>query len=735
MEIYCLDGGIKVTETKINSLLNEMTIEEKVGQLIQLATFFYDGASTQGEITGPLEDMGISKDIVYQSGSVLGGSGAREVMNIQKEHLKTNRLGIPLLMMADIVHGFKTIFPVPLAIGCSWDTELAEKSAEIAALEAAVSGVHVTFAPMVDLVRDPRWGRVMETTGEDSYLNSQFSRAFVRGFQGDQLSTDMERVAACVKHFAAYGAPEGGRDYNTVDMSERVLRESYLPAYKAALEENVRMVMTAFNTVEGIPATGNKKLMRELLRDEWGFDGIIISDWGAVKELLPHGIVEDEKGAALQAIEAGVDIEMMTSTYVKHLKELVEEGTLSIERIDEAVLRILELKEELGLFENPYRGADEKREQELLFCDDHREVARELATKSTVLLKNESLLPLNKRQNIALVGPFSRNGDILGPWCWDGSTEDAVKLDEGILSKIESSQLKIAQGCDVETGTIEQLTEAYNVAQDADVIVLALGEKSEMSGEGGSRSDIKLPQVQLDLISKLRTLNKPMVVVLFNGRPLDLHGVVESSDALLEAWYPGSEGGQAIADILYGDVNPSAKLSMSMPYSVGQIPVYYNHYNTGRPNINKTPEERYISKYIDIPNEPLFPFGFGLSYTTFQYSNAAISNDSLKRNETLTISVDVTNTGNIDGEEVVQLYVQDLVGEVIRPVKELKDYKKVLIKSGETKHVSFNLTEQQLRYYHSDLSYKSDEGRFNVYIGSSSEDVSKVSFDLIHEKQ
>ncbi|MEH7237241.1 glycoside hydrolase family 3 N-terminal domain-containing protein [Bacillus sp. JJ1562] len=717
-------------KSKLESLLKEMTLDEKIDQLLQLAAFFYDGASRDGEITGPMEDMGISKESIHNSGSVLGGSGAREVINIQKKHLETNRLGIPLLMMADVIHGFKTIFPVPLAIGSSWDIQLAEKSAEIAALEAAVSGVHVTFAPMVDLVRDPRWGRVMETTGEDPYLNGEFAKAFVRGFQGEDLKNDTNRVAACVKHFAAYGASEGGRDYNTVNMSERELRESYLPAYKAALDEGVEMVMTAFNTVDGIPASGNKKLMRELLRNEWGFDGVVISDWGAVKEMIPHGIAADEKEAALKGIEAGVDIEMMTSTYVKSLKNLVEEGKLSEELINESVLRILQLKDKLGLFENPYRAANEQLEKELVFSDEHRKVARELATKSCVLLKNENILPLRKEQKVALVGPFAHNGDILGPWSWGGSREDAIKLEDGIKTKIGITQLISAQGCDIETGSEEQLNEAIQAATKADVIVLALGERSEMSGEAGSRADIRLPQIQLDLIKKMKELNKPIVVVLFNGRPLDLHGVNDEANAIVEAWFPGSEGGLAIADLLYGDVNPSGKLTMSFPYSVGQIPIYYNHYNTGRPDINKNPEERYVSKYLDIPNEALYPFGYGLSYTTFDYSDAKISSQSIEKDETLSVSVKVTNIGDVVGEEVVQLYVRDLVGEVVRPMKELKGFEKVTLQPGETKEVTFTVNEEQLRYFHSDLSYSSDAGKFNVFVGPNSIEGIALTFEL-----
>ncbi|MYL62102.1 beta-glucosidase BglX [Bacillus hwajinpoensis] len=715
---------------ELKNLLSQMTIHEKTAQLMQLATPFFKGAKEAGEITGPLEQLNLDEEQVRHSGSVLGASGAENIRNIQKTYLEESRLGIPLLFMSDIVHGYKTIFPVPLAIGCSWDLNLAEESAKVAALEAGVSGIHVTFAPMVDLVRDPRWGRVMESTGEDPHLNSEYARAFVRGFQGEDLRNDVERVAACVKHFAAYGAVEGGRDYNYVDLSARELRETYLPAYKAALDEGCEMVMTAFNTVDGIPASGNKRLMRDLLREEWHFDGVVISDWGALKELIPHGVAENEREAALKSIAAGVDIEMMTPTYVHHLPQLVEEGVLDEKIIDEAVLRILTLKEKLGLFEDPLRGANVEREKEVVLCEEHRQVARKLAQKSSVLLKNDSVLPLKKEQKIALIGPFGESDDILGPWSWLGSGDDAILLKDGLLSKIDASHLSVAKGCDIENGSKEALNEAVEVAKDADVIVIALGEHSDMSGEAGCRSDIRLPQSQLDLIAEMKKLNKPIVVVLFNGRPLDLHGVVGEADALLEAWYPGTEGGAAVADLLYGDANPSGRLAMSFPHSVGQVPVYYNHFNTGRPKDAPDAQVRYVSQYLDIPNEPLFPFGFGLSYTDFTYRNATISH-SIMSEDDLVVRVTVENDGSYEGEEVVQLYVRDIAGEVVRPMKELKDFKKITLQPGETKEVVFTITETQLRYHHSDLSFESDPGNYIAFVGSNSHDVQELPFKLV----
>ena len=721
-----------MSEEILEYIIEQMTLDEKIAQLTQLTSSFFESSNDKSDPTGPMNTLGINKEIVQNCGSVIGASGAKEIISLQREHLRKSRLSIPLLFMADIIHGFKTIFPIPLAIGCSWDLELAEKSAQIAALEASVSGIHVTFAPMVDLVRDPRWGRVMESTGEDSYLNSQFAKAFVRGFQGQNLESNPYRIAACVKHFAAYGAPEGGRDYNTVDMSERQLQEYYLPSYKAALDAGAQMIMSSFNTVNGIPATGNKQLMRGTLRGEWKFNGVVISDWESVRELISHGVAANEAQAAYQAIQAGIDIEMMSTTYIKYLSRLVEAKTVDEALINEAVLRILRLKSNLGLFENPYRGADEALEKKVIMGKKHREISRELATKSIVLFKNKNdILPLQRNQKIAIIGPFAKSQDILGPWSWLGSREEAISLYGGLAKKVKHHQLLYAEACGIETGTDEGLNAALKIAKKSDVIVLALGENPEMSGEASSRADIRLPQIQLDLVKKIKGINKPIIVVLFNGRPLDLHGVIDEADAILEAWFPGTEGGAAIADLLFGDKNPSGKLSMSFPYSVGQIPVYYNHYHTGRPQNDPHSGETYVSRYLDIPNEPLFPFGFGLSYTTFSYKNAKLSNKTMGVDTSITISVDITNTGDVKGEEIVQLYIQDVVGEVVRPIKELKGFEKVLLHPRETKTISFTITEQQLRYHHSDLQYKSDRGAFIAYIGSNSQDVQGFPFSLI----
>ncbi|MEC0241635.1 beta-glucosidase BglX [Paenibacillus dokdonensis] len=716
---------------QLQGLVKQMTLEEKIAQLLQLTAHFHEGTDNEGQVTGPMEEMGITESMVTASGSVLGLSGAQAIIDVQNSYLSKSRLGIPLLFMADVVHGFKTIFPIPLAIGCSWDTELAEKSAEIAARESAVSGIHVTFAPMVDLVRDPRWGRVMETTGEDPYLNSLFARAFVRGYQGDNLKEDPDRLAACVKHFAAYGAPDGGRDYNTVNMSERNLREYYLPAYKAALDEGCEMVMTSFNTVDGIPATGNEKLMRGILRDEWGFDGVLISDWASIREMVAHGAAEDDCEAAYRAIRAGVDIEMMTPCYVQHLPELIESGRVDEALIDEAVLRILRLKEKLGLFENPLRAADPEREREVIFCAEHRNVSYELAAKSSVLLKNNGLLPLQTDANVALIGPFTQSDDILGWWSCVGAKEDAVQLGKSLKERLSGGKLSIAEGSGIDSITQQQIEAAMETARNADIIVLALGEDSAMSGEGGSRTNIRLPEAQLELVKQLKTLGKPLAAVIFNGRPLDLNGIFEEADAVLEAWFPGSEGGAAVADILIGHVNPSARLTMSFPQSVGQVPVYYNHFNTGRPLDPQKTEERYVSKYIDSPNDPLLPFGFGLSYTNFEYSDLTISSQEMKARDKLTVQVKVTNTGDRAGVETVQLYIRDIAGEVVRPMRELKGFEKLALASGESGTATFTLTEEQLRYHHSDLSFSSDPGTFQVFVGPNSRDTLEQSFKLI----
>lgn len=708
---------------KLKELVNEMTIEEKIGQMIQISADFYN--TKENEITGPMNDMHLTTEKMTTVGSVLGISGAEQVKTIQQSHLESNRLGIPLLFMADIVHGYRTIFPIPLGLASSWDPKLVEQTASIAAKESSVSGLHVTFSPMVDLVRDARWGRVMESTGEDAYLNQQMARAFVRGYQGTSLKEDMTKMAACVKHFAAYGAPIAGREYNTVNMSERQLRENYLPAYKAAIDEGSRLVMTAFNTVDGIPATGNSWLMDEILRKEMGFDGVLISDWGAIGELIAHGVAENLKDAGTLAFEAGVDIEMMSAAYSSELHGLIESGSLDEQKLDQAVLRILELKNDLGLFENPYRGADAQKEEQEVFSQENREVARISAEQSMVLLKNENILPLKKEMKVALIGPTSQTNDLLGSWSWKGSTSETRSLYEGMLDHVSSDQLVLLEEADIlNHGADEKLA-------DIDVVVLALGETSEMSGEAASRTSITLPGNQIELVKAVRKLDKPVVATLFNGRPLDLSDIVDDVDGLVEAWFPGTEGGTALANVLFGEANPSGKLTMSFPRNIGQVPIYYNQDKTGRPMNEENKAEKYLSKYLDVENSPLFPFGFGLNYTTFSYSALNLSHTIFTKEDSVTVSVIVKNEGAISGSEIVQLYIQDEVGKVVRPVKELKGFEKITLEPQEEQVVNFAVTVKELGYVHPDLTYATDSGTFKIMVGTDSENVQSETIRLM----
>ncbi|MDE7248745.1 MAG: beta-glucosidase BglX [Lachnospiraceae bacterium] len=731
-------------QEKLIALLKEMSLEEKIGQMLQVSGMFYE---EEGMITGPANTAGFTEDEIRQAGSILGFAGAEKLKQIQKDYIENQPHHIPLIFMADIINGFRTIFPIPLAQGCSFNPDLAQEGAAVAAKESAAAGLHLTFSPMVDLVRDARWGRVMESTGEDPFLNGCFGRAMVEGYQGKEGLKEKGKIAACIKHFAGYGAPTAGRDYNTVELSERTLRDDYLPAYQEAVNAGAAMVMTSFNTLDRVPSSGNRKLMREILRNEMGFEGVVISDWAAIEEMCKHGVAEDKKEAARLAVEAGVDIDMMTNCYCKNLKELVEKRAVSEALIDEAVLRILKLKNELGLFENPYKDADESEEEALILCPEHREAARKMATETFVLLKNEGVLPLSTKEKTAFIGPYVSNREIYGAWSIFGRSEDTVSVEDGVRNK-GTREVSFAKGCETPKDILKSedflkskdqrmsseesgklLQEAVELAKEADKVVLALGEHRMWSGEAASRGDITLPDSQLDLFRNIYSVNKNIVVVLFSGRPLDIREISEKAAAVLAVWMPGTEGGNAIADVLFGDVNPSGKLSMSFPYSVGQVPVFYGQFRTGRPYTEGS-DEGYVSRYLDIPNKPLYSFGYGLSYTEFTISPVKLSADKMSRAEQITVSVMVKNSGTVKGQEVVQMYLEDVCGSVARPVRELKGFRKICLEPGEETEVQFKIGEEMLRFHDINMDYVSETGEFKVFVGNSSETENGASFVL-----
>lgn len=726
-------------QEKLIALLKEMSLEEKINQMLQVSGMFYE---EEGVITGPANTAGYTEDEIRQAGSMLGSVGAKKLKKIQNNYMDNQPHHIPLIFMADIINGFRTIFPIPLAQGCSFHPELVKEGAAVAAKESAAAGLHLTFSPMVDLVRDARWGRVMESTGEDPYLNRCFARAMVEGYQGKEGLKEKGKIAACVKHFAGYGAPTAGRDYNTVELSERTLRDDYLPAYREAVDAGAAMVMTSFNTLDRVPSSGSRKLMREILRDEMGFDGVVISDWAAIEEMCKHGVAGDKKEAAQMAVEAGVDIDMMTNCYCKNLEQLVKEGTVSESLIDEAVLRILKLKNELGLFENPYKDADESEEKALLLCPEHRKAARKMAAETFVLLKNDGILPLSTGDKTAFIGPHVSNREIYGAWSMFGRPEETVSVEDGVRNK-GIGEVFFAQGCEMpkdlknsedlrmppeEGGKL--LQEAVALAKEADKVVLVLGEHRMWSGEAASRGEITLPDSQMELFRSIYAVNRKIAVVLFSGRPLDIREISEKAAAVLAVWIPGTEGGNAIADVLFGDVNPSGKLSMSFPYSVGQVPVFYGQFRTGRPYTEGS-DESYVSRYLDIPNKPLYPFGFGLSYTEFTISPVRLGAEKMGRGDQLTVSVTVQNTGTVRGQEVVQMYLEDVCGSVARPVRELKGFRKICLEPGETTEVQFKISEEMLRFHDINMNDVSEAGEFKVYVGNSSETENEASFELI----
>ncbi|GIZ14401.1 beta-glucosidase BglX [Capnocytophaga catalasegens] len=709
-------------EKFIEDLLSKMTLAEKIGQLSQ-----YVGREL---LTGP-ESQTLTDSLIESGliGSILNIAGTKQLREIQRKNIEKSRLKIPILFGFDVIHGYKTITPVPLAESCSWDLELIEKSAKMASIEASAAGIHWSFAPMVDVARDPRWGRVVEGAGEDTYLGSKIAEARVKGFQWNLWQPNS--VLACAKHFAAYGAPQAGRDYAPVDISMSTLAEVYLPPFKACVDANVQTFMTAFNSLNGVPATASSFLFREILQDKWKFGGFTVSDWNAVKELIAHGVAEDDKSAAIIAFNAGVDMNMTDGLYNKYLEQAVKEKQIDTKMIDESVKRILQIKYRLGLFENPFRFFDEKREKKEIKKPEFIETARDIAKKSIVLLKNENkTLPISKKvKKIALIGPLANNkSELLGSWKARGEEEDVVSLYEGIKNKLgNKAEINYAQGCDFLSTNEDGFAQAIKLASENDIVIVAVGEKALMSGESRSRASLSLPGVQEKLVQELIATGKPVVVVLMNGRPLAIPKIDEKASVILETWFLGIQSGNAIADVLFGDYNPSAKLTMSFPRSEGQIPNYYNYKRSGRPG---DMEKTSTTRHIDLPNANLYPFGYGLSYTEFAYS-PMICPDYFDANGKLKVEVSVTNTGTYDGEEIVQLYVSDNVASMVRPVKELKGFKKVFIPKGETVKITFDVDSKELGFWDNQMNYIVEKGSFTIMIGKNSEDVQQKIVKLM----
>ncbi|WP_211308217.1 beta-glucosidase BglX [Melghirimyces profundicolus] len=695
------------TERKIEQYLSEMTLTEKIGQMTQ-----------RGKITEKEKQMLREGKI----GSFLNLRGAENVYEIQRIAVEESRLGIPLIIGDDVIHGYKTIFPIPLAESCSWDPELIEDTAAIAAREASAAGIHWIFAPMVDIARDPRWGRIAEGAGEDPYLGGVIAGARVRGFQRNP--SNQPRVAACPKHFAAYGLSEAGRDYNTVDVSDIRLRQVYFPPFRAALEAGAVTLMSAFNDLNGVPCTGNRRLLRDVLQEEWGFAGFVVSDWCSVDELVQHGYAATREEAAIHAVNAGTHMDMHSRVYTENLERLVQEGKVSEATVDDAVRRILRVKFWLGLFENPY--PERKSKHPVFLCGAHREKAREAARKSIVLLKNEgSLLPLDRRTgSIAVIGPLAEaRQDLMGCWAGQGDAEDVVSVLSGIRHKLGSrATLLHARGCGTDGDDRSGIGEAVRIARRSDVAVLVVGESAGMSGENRNRTSLELPGVQRDLVRAVFDTGTPVVLILINGRPLSISWEDRHIPAILEAWQPGTEAGHAIADILFGDANPSGKLSVTFPRTVGQVPIYYNHKHTGRPR---------EKSYVDCPETPLYPFGYGLSYTRFEYRNLRLSKKATTLQTPLSVSVEVLNAGKFEGEETVQLYIGDMAASVTRPVKELKGFQKISLKPGERREVTFTLTPDHLGFYDEDGEFNLEPGRFKIWVGPHSAEGLEETFELL----
>ena len=715
---------------KVDSVLKLMTLEEKIGQMNQ----YNDDHTATGPVT--LDNKKQEQIKNGQVGSLLNTVGTERTRSWQQIAMQS-RLKIPLLFGQDVIHGYKTTFPIPLAEACSWDLNAIQQTARVAATEASASGIHWTFAPMVDIARDPRWGRVMEGAGEDTYLGSKIAYARVKGFQGNKLG-DINAVMACVKHFAAYGAAIGGRDYNSVDMSDRMLWETYLPPFKSALDAGAATFMNSFNDLNGVPATGNKYLQRDILKGKWGFKGFVVSDWGSIGEMINHGNVKNEYEAALSAVTAGSDMDMESRCYKNSLAQLVKDKKVYVALIDDAVKRILQKKFEMGLFDDPYKFCNAAREQAALNNPEHVKVAREAAAKSIVLLKNQNnLLPLSKStKTIAFIGPLVKAvKQNKGFWDVEVPGVDSnfiVSQWEGLQNKVgANTTLLYAKGCDIEGNNKDGFTEAVEMAKQADVVILSIGERRDMSGEAKSRSNLSIPGVQEELLKELLATGKPVVVLINAGRPLVFNYTADNAPAILYTWWLGSEAGNAIADVLFGDYNPSAKLAMTFPRSVGQIPIYYSHFNTGRPATNDE-NRNYNSSYNDESIFPKYEFGYGLSYTSFQYGNLQMSKKKMKSNGQIEVTATITNTGKYDGEEIVQLYLRDKVGSIIRPMKELKDFQKINLKAGETRSIKFIINKEKLSFYNQQLQWVAEPGDFELMIGASSKDIRlKDNFELI----
>lgn len=708
---------------RIDSVMALMTLEEKVGQL----TLF----TSDNDVTGPTIRENYKEDILAgRVGAIFNAFGADYTRKLQEIAVKETRLGIPLLFGYDVIHGHRTIFPVPLGEAASWDLEAIQRSARIAADEASAEGLHWTFAPMCDITRDPRWGRIVEGAGEDVYLGSKIAEARVKGFQGNGIG-ELNSVMACVKHFAAYGASQAGRDYHTTDMSDRVLRELYLPPYKAAIDAGAATVMTSFNEIDGVPATGNKYLMTDILRSEWNFNGFVVTDYTSIMEMIAHGIAEDSAAAAALAIEAGVDMDMQAGFYNDALVKLVKGGRVKESLVDASARRILKKKFELGLFDDPYRYSNAEREKSTVMKTEFMDASRDIARKSIVLLKNDKqILPLSKNiKRLAVIGPLATaRKEMIGSWSAAGDWKKAVTLLEGIKAAVSpSTQVLYAKGSNINDDSTTYFAQAIKTARQSDMVLLVIGEGAWMTGEAASRASLDLPGVQQKLVEEIQKTGKPVVVVLMNGRPLTINWIDKNIPAILETWFLGTQSGHAIADVLFGDYNPSGKLPVTFPRSVGQIPIFYSMKNTGRP---MDPNNKYTSKYLDESNDPLYPFGYGLSYSTFEYGDLTLSLPEMTSQNELVVRCNVTNKGKYTGEEVVQLYLRDKVGSVTRPVKELKGFQKISIQPGESKTVEFRITNNDLSFYRKDMSFGSEPGSFEVFVGGNSRDVKKADFVL-----